>query len=74
MQPYIIEGKLLLQSALSYTGEDERGLDWDDPLRKEIENDFQSWLEKLQMASKHQTFRYLLHGLTEHPNPKKLRR
>ena len=42
LQPYIIEGKMLLQSAWCYVGEDEKGLDWDDPLPREIENDFQS--------------------------------
>ena len=64
LQPYIIEGKMLLQSAWCYVGEDEKGLDWDDPLPKEIENDFQSWLGKLKMASKLQMFRYLFHELT----------
>ena len=56
---------MLLQCAWSYTGEDERGLDWDDPLPKVIENDFQSWLEKLKTAFKLQMFRYLFHELTE---------
>ena len=72
LQPYIIEGKMLLQSAWCYVGEDEKGLDWDDPLPREIENDFQSWLGKLKMASKLQMFRYLFHELTEPPNPENL--
>ena len=63
---------MLLQSAWCYTGEDERGLDWDDPLPKEIENDVQSWLEKLKMASKLQMVRYLFPELTEPPTPENL--
>ena len=47
-------------------------MDWDDPLPEEFENDFQSWLEKLKMASKLQMLRYLFHELTEPPTPENL--
>ena len=63
---------MLLHSAWCYVGEDERGLNWDDSLPREIENDFQSRLEKLKMASKLQMFRYLFHELTEPPNPENM--
>ncbi len=49
---------LLQRTWCDQTG-DETGLDSDIPLPKEIENDFQSWLEKLKMSYKAQMTGYV---------------
>ena len=72
LQPYIIEGKMVLQNAWCYKAKNEQGLDWDDPLPPEIKNEFQSWLTKLKIASKLQLSRYLFHELIEPPKQEDL--
>ena len=59
IQPYIVEGKILLQKTWCYRDEKDQALQWDDPLPKHLEEDFIKWTSLLKDVSTSKFPRYL---------------
>ena len=72
LQPFILKGKLILQSAWTYRKEDGKALDWDDNLPEEIKNRWLKWIAEIKEVSKFEVKRYLFTTIKNVPNRDKL--
>ncbi len=59
LQPFIIKGKLILQSAWTYKTPDGKSLEWDDLLPEEMRNRWLKWVQEIKEVSKFVVSRYI---------------
>ena len=72
LQPFILKGKLILQSAWTYRKENGDALDWDDNLPEEIKNRWLKWIAEIKDVSKFEVSRYLFKNISHVPDRNKL--
>ena len=72
LQPFIIQGKLILQSAWTHKDKNGKSLNWDDALPEEIKEPWIKWIKDIKEISKFTTNRYLFKNMEEIPTRDKL--
>ena len=71
LQPFILQGNLILQSAWTYKWAQEKSLNWGDKFPEEISNRWLKWIKDIKNVPEFTTNRYIyLRDLTRHLNQK----
>ena len=72
LQPFILKGKLILQSAWVHKDKNNKSLGWDDQLPDEIKNRWLKWIKEIKESSKFQVHRYIFKDAPEIPTANQL--
>ena len=68
LQPFIVQGKLILQSAWTYKDKKGKSLNWDDTLPDEVKDPWMKWIKDIKEISQFTTNRYIFKILEVPPS------
>ena len=68
LQPFIVQGKIILQSAWTYKDKKGKSLNWDDTLPDEIKEPWMKWIKDIKEISQFTTNRYIFKNLEVPPS------
>ena len=68
LSPFILKGKLILQSALVQKDIEDKSLGWDDQPPEEIKNRWLKWIKEIKEAAKFHVHRYIFKNASKIPS------